>query len=129
MKMDIDKMVQDLIESLGPVTADNYDRLIIRAINVATIQLDYANYEVGEALKQYKPHDRMVKQLEGELEELNHKGIMYGSLRIALEEDLALAIAHRAFIGSNILAPAKRYAKILGLGLDRIVAMYTKANG
>jgi hypothetical protein len=128
MKMDIDKMVQDLLESLGPVTADNYDRLIIKAINVATIQLDYANYEVGEALKQYKPHDRMVRQLEGELKELNKKGIVYGSLRIALEEDLALAIAHREFIGSTILAPAKRYAKILGLGLDRLVEMYHSAS-
>jgi hypothetical protein len=98
MKMDIDKMVQDLIESLGPVTADNYDRLIIRAINVATIQLDYANYEVGEVVKKQR----------------SLKGM---AVNAALEEELMATLIAK-----------KKYAKILGLGLDRLVEMYHPAS-
>jgi hypothetical protein len=99
MKVDIDKMVEDLIKSLGTVTSDNFERLIIRAINVATIQLDYANYEVGEVVKKQR----------------SLKGM---AVNASLEEELMATLIAK-----------KKYAKILGLGLDRLVEMYHPANG
>jgi hypothetical protein len=101
MKVDIDRMVQDLLESLSPggITSDNFESLMIRAINVATIQLDYANYEVGEVVKK----QRSIKGM---------------AIRSALEDELMVTIVTK-----------KKYAKILGLGLDRLVEMYHPANG
>ncbi len=97
-RAEIDAMCQELIEFLNTPGKD-YDALIIRAINVATIQLDYANYEVGEVAKKQR----------------SLKGM---AVNAALEEELMATLIAK-----------KKYAKILGLGLDRLVEMYHPANG
>lgn len=91
----IDQMVEDLINHLNRPGVSSQD-LLVSAINVASIQLDYANHEVGESIKKLK--------------------------RMAVDS------AVRSEVEAEISA-RKMYAALLGRGLDRIVAMYTKANG
>lgn len=88
-RAEIDRMCQELIQYLNTSDKD-YDALMISAINVATIQLDYANYEVGIVDKQRRR--LMVSDAESEL--------------------------------MRTLISRKRYAKRLGLALDRLVEMY-----
>lgn len=89
-KAEIDAMCQELIQYLNTPDKDP-EALMISAINVATIQLDYANYEVGVLDKQRRR--LMISDAESDL------------MRALIEK--------------------KRYAKRIGLGLDRLVEMYT----
>lgn len=114
---DIDLMNQQLLEHLSPngLSSADFDALIIRAINVASIQLDYANYRVGEVVKELKklPPDLSVKA---------------GLSRLVAGEVMRDAQMVRFLKLRKELSQRKRYAARLGLGLDRLVAMY-EANG
>lgn len=107
---DIDKMVQQLLDSLG-MTSENYEEVLFRAINVASFQLDYANHQVGVVVKELKalPPDLPVKA---------------GLSRFIADEvmrDAEMSIFLRL---RKELSQRKRYAKRLGLGLDQLVKMW-----
>lgn len=123
MKHDIDKMVQELLDHLG-MTSENYEQVLIRAINVASIQLDYANHQVGEVVKDIKNLD---KSHDDALDELQKTDMPKAAMRDA-ENNLMLSYVRSRLPLKHKESERKRYAARLGLGLDRLVAMY-EANG
>ena len=93
---EIDKMVQDLIQYLRPRSKD-HESTMISAINVASIQLDFAKYDVGVDDKELRRIKRLMI-IDAETE--------------ALRQHLTERVKDK-----------KRYAKKLSIALDRIVAM------
>lgn len=114
---DIDIMNQQLLEHLSPngLNSTDFDVLIIRAINVASIQLDYANHQVGEVVRELKkfPPDMASKA---------------GLNRFIAGEIMRDAQMVKFIKLRKELSRRKMYAARIGLGLDRLVSMY-QANG
>lgn len=66
-ELTIEEMCQRLIDYLNVVGSDP-DTLMIRAINIASIQLDHAKYEVGAVDKERRMMKRlMVSDAESEI--------------------------------------------------------------
>lgn len=123
MKHDIDKMVQELLDSLG-MTSENYEDVVFRAVNVALVQLGYANHEVGEAIKELKKLD---KKHEDAIKKLQETDMSRAAMRDA-ENNLMLSYVRSRLNLKRQESERKRYAKRLQLGLDLLDSMYRKTS-
>lgn len=104
---EIDKIVKDLLDYLNPSSKDSED-LLRRAINVANLQHQFANHEVGEAGKALAEYNPMAKSMLGKRKRL--------IIRLA-KDDIERDLMRRVIAKRN-------YARKLGAALDRIHDMY-----
>lgn len=107
---DVDKMVNDLLSDLN-VPGESTGDLLRRAINVANLQHQYSQHQVGLANQELIDYNPMVKSM------LKPGRRLIISLA---NNDMELGLM-RTVISRRI------YAARLGRGLDRLVEMYSKA--